>query len=70
VARGLKPRPMREATSPRRASGKALLPLLNPVHKALQAESLAWADLPGSRILPVDVSAVLYGYSDARTEAY
>jgi hypothetical protein len=53
---------MRAAPSPRRTLGNPLLFFSNPVREAAQAESLALADLPGRRILPVNVSAALYGY--------
>jgi hypothetical protein len=49
---------------------KALLRLPNPAHEALKAESHAREDLSGNRIVPVNAPAVLYGYSDTRTEAY
>jgi hypothetical protein len=58
------------ATAPRRISGKALLFFGNPVREAYQAESLALADLPGTRILLVTVSVALNGYSDIRTRSY
>jgi hypothetical protein len=50
-------------------SGDLLLHLTNPVREACQTRPRDLADLLGSRVLPVDVSAALSGYSDARTKS-